>query len=108
MKEDTYRTKLEDITNGSQFEKITNTRKNARHIIIKEEERINEVIETLQNEGKINTTLASLLTSRGGQPPRLYGLAKIHKDDIPIRPVVSMPGSPYYNIGKRWPNGWKE
>ena len=101
MKEDTYRTKLEDITNGSQFEKITNTRKNARHIIIKEEERINEVIETLQNEGKINTTLASLLTSRGGQPPRLYGLAKIHKDDIPIRPVVSMPGSPYYNIGKK-------
>ena len=101
MKEDTYRTKLEDITNGAQFEKITNTRKNARHIIIKEEERINDVIETLKNEGKINTTLASLLTSRGGQPPRLYGLAKIHKDDIPLRPVVSMPGSPYYNIGKK-------
>ena len=35
------------------------------------------------------------------QPPRLYGLAKIHKNGVPIRPVLSMPGSPYFNIAKQ-------
>ena len=29
----------------------------------------------------------------------LYGLAKVHKPVIPTRPVLSMPGSSYYNIG---------
>ena len=35
----------------------------------------------------------------GGQPPRLYGLAKVHKQPVPARPVLSMPGSPYDNVG---------
>ena len=35
----------------------------------------------------------------GSQPPRLYGLAKVHKKDIPLRPVLSMPGSAYHKIG---------
>lgn len=32
------------------------------------------------------------------QPPRLYGLAKVHKINTPVRPVLSMPGSAYYII----------
>ena len=39
------------------------------------------------------------LRSKGGQPPRLYGLAKVHKASVPVRPVLSMPGSPYDNLG---------
>ena len=34
----------------------------------------------------------------GDQLPRLYGLAKVHKKNIPLRPVLSMPGSPYHKI----------
>ena len=34
----------------------------------------------------------------GSQPPRLYGLAKIHKPNVPVRPVLSMPGSSYHKI----------
>ena len=37
----------------------------------------------------------------GSQPPRLYGLAKVHKDGCPLRPVVSMPGSAYHLIAKK-------
>ena len=37
------------------------------------------------------------MKSKGGQPPRLYGTAKVHKTTIPARPVLSMPGSPYHN-----------
>ena len=29
---------------------------------------------------------------------RLYGLAKVHKKDIPVRPVLSMPGSAYHKV----------
>ena len=37
----------------------------------------------------------------GSQPPRLYGLAKVHKNDVPMRPVLSMPGSAYYKIANQ-------
>ena len=40
------------------------------------------------------------MRSRGGQAPRLYGLAKVHKEDIPVRPVLSMPGSPYHAVAE--------
>ena len=39
------------------------------------------------------------LKPRGSQPARLYGLAKVHKKVTPTRPVLSMPGSSYHNIG---------
>ncbi|KAG8236898.1 hypothetical protein J437_LFUL018742 [Ladona fulva] len=35
-----------------------------------------------------------------GIPPRLYGLLKIHKDGVPLRPIVSTTNSPTYNLAK--------
>ena len=40
------------------------------------------------------------MRSTGGQPARFYGLAKVHKEDTPLRPVLSLPGSSYYNLNK--------
>ena len=34
-------------------------------------------------------------------PSKLYGLAKVHKDGTPLRPIVSMPGSAYQNVAKK-------
>ena len=31
---------------------------------------------------------------------RLYGLAKVHKKNIPMRPVLSMPGSAYHGVAQ--------
>ena len=33
-------------------------------------------------------------------PPRIYGLAKIHKQNTPLRPIVSTIGSPTYQLAK--------
>ena len=33
-------------------------------------------------------------------PPRLYGLAKVHKKNNPLRPVLSLPDSSYYKLNK--------
>ena len=32
------------------------------------------------------------------EPARLYGSAKIHKTNVPLRPILSMPGSAYHKI----------
>ncbi|KAI5644679.1 hypothetical protein NE865_03331 [Phthorimaea operculella] len=34
------------------------------------------------------------------QPPKLYGLPKVHKSNVPLRPIVSQIGSPTYDLAK--------
>ncbi|KAK9874835.1 hypothetical protein WA026_005651 [Henosepilachna vigintioctopunctata] len=46
--------------------------------------------EELQKKIKVSEALS----------PRLYGLPKIHKPDVPLRPIVSAIGSPTYNLAK--------
>jgi hypothetical protein len=36
----------------------------------------------------------------GSIPPRLYGLPKIHKEGVPLRPIVSNIGAPTYQLAK--------
>ena len=67
----------------------------------KEEERICKTLKNLQREGQIDKELFNELKPVGNQPPHLYGLAKVDKDDVPLRPVLSMPGLPYHKIGQK-------
>ncbi len=76
--------------------------KHSKDLIIGEKERINDELLKLQSDGAISEELGSELKSKGGQPPRIYGLGKVHKASIPVRPVLSMPGSPYYKSAS-WP-----
>lgn len=34
------------------------------------------------------------------QPPKLYGLPKVHKPNVPLRPIVSQIDSPTYDLAK--------
>ena len=68
---------------------------------MKEEERVQTILKDLLEKGKIDQVLYDRMRPRGSQPPRLYGLAKVHKKDTPVRPVLSMPGSAYYDIAKQ-------
>ena len=54
----------------------------------------------LKKKGKISENLFDKMKPVGSQPARLYGLAKIHKTDIPMRPVLSMPGSAYHGVAQ--------
>ena len=91
MKREDYESKLDNIINLPQFEKITSTRKNAKHPVLKEEERIITILKSLHEEDNISTELFDKLKPKGSQPARLYGLAKVHKAAVPVRPVLSMP-----------------
>ena len=39
---------------------------------------------------------AALILS-GSKPGKLYGLARVHKDNTPLKPVVSTVGTPEYS-----------
>ena len=91
MKCQSYEKKLMDILKLKQFKKMEKTRKNAKEFCIKKEERINSVLEDLNERDKIDKQLLKSIKSVGGQLPRLYGLAKVHKQNISVRPVLSMP-----------------
>ena len=101
MKSTTYKSKIAEILQLRQFENIQITRKNAKNMSVKEEERINDILQELLHTHEIDETSFEDMKSMGGQLPRLYGLAKIHKPNVPIRPVLSMSGSPYYKIAEK-------
>ena len=98
MKKESYHEKMDNIINLPQFEKVDNTRKNAKHPVLKEEERVTNILKNLFQEGKLDQALYERMRPKGSQPARLYGLAKVHKKNIPVRPVLSMPGSAYHEV----------
>ena len=40
------------------------------------------------------------MRSTGWQPARFYELAKVYEEHCPLRPVLLLPGSSYYNLNK--------
>ena len=63
--------------------------------------RINTVSEELNEYGKIDEKFLKSIKSVGRQLPRLQGLAKVHKENIPVRLVFSVPRSPYYKLAEK-------
>ena len=45
--------------------------------------------------------LKDQLTPSYSNPPQIYGVPKIHKDNNPLRPIVSTIGSPTYRLAKQ-------
>ena len=55
----------------------------------------------LANSNQISMEKYQELRPTGSSRPRAYGLPKIHKNDVPLRPIMSMSGSAAYDIS-RW------
>ena len=49
---------------------------------------------------KIPVKVNKALGSTEIQPAMLYGLARVHKKETPLRPDLSIPGSCYHNLSK--------
>ena len=95
-----YFSKLEKVVEGSQFKKITVVRKNGKCPPQKDEEYLNSLLLKLVANKHLSGDVAKELKSKGAQPAKLYGLPKVHKADIPMRPVLSMIGSAQYGTAK--------
>ena len=57
------------------------------------------LLKKIKADGGINKQLYKMYPT-GAVAPKFYGLAKIHKRDIPLRPIVSSRGSINYEVAK--------
>ena len=99
MSQKVYDYRIDNIVNGEQFER-KKLRSNSRPMEIVEQDRINKILDDLNKKGKISDATLHTLKIRGGQIPKIHGLAKVHKEGVPVRPIVSMSGSVCEKIGK--------
>ena len=95
MDKSDYDSKLMVLLNDSATYKIVT--KNPNLAI---EKRLNNFIWRLCEGKKIRFDLYKLLRSCDSALPRIYGLPKIHKPDVPLHPIVSFVGSVTYNLSK--------
>ena len=56
----------------------------------------------MRKANMINLQTYYRLRSSVARPPKLYGLPKLHKPQIPMRPIVSFCGSPTYELSKHF------
>ena len=92
-----YFEKLNSIINDhSKFRKVVQTEKD--YSIIKKENSIKNYVKTYFKEFGPETV--QKLTPSGSSPGKMHDLIKVHKDNNPERPVVSMIGTPEYQHAK--------
>ena len=61
---------------------------------------MNGLLLSLTRSGSMSDSLYNWLRSSAGKIPLLYGLPKVHKPEVPLKPIVSFIGSPTYNLSK--------
>ena len=89
-----YINKCQDHLNNDPYTKIQNDPTES----VKKEAR--QKLSLLKDAGKIDQQLYFKLKPTDSQAPRFYGLPKIHKPAVPIRPIVSYTNSPLYQLSR--------
>ena len=65
-----------------------------------QEDKLSRILKPYEKRGVFSKQLYYRLRPSGCQPPRIYGLPKIHKPSTPLRPIVSCINSPSYELSK--------
>ena len=89
-----YINKCQDHLNNGPYTKI---QKDPTESVKKE---ARQKLSLLKDAGKIDQQLYFKLKPTDSQTPRFYGLPKIHKPALPIRPIVSYTNSPLYQLSR--------
>ena len=62
--------------------------------------RLISLLKTIKSEGGIDETVYKKLYPTGAGTPKFYGLPKVHKAGVPLRPIVSSIGAVTYETSK--------
>ena len=95
MDRDSYKEKINDLLDDD--ETYTKLKRDPTKKI---ERSICERLKSAERNGEIDSKLKSKLSPQNSYIPQFYGLPKLHKPNIPLRPIVSSIGSPTYNLSK--------
>ena len=85
-KED-YIAKSEELLNQSNY-KILKTDPTTKH-----KNKLINLLKSIKTEGGIDDNIYRRLYPTGAVPPKYYGLPKVHKTGMPLRPIISSVGS---------------
>ena len=94
MNSEDYTSKMEEILNDDKYRPLR------RDPTLTIEKKVTKSLKLLHSDGHISDKLLDQLTPRYSDPPQMYGLPKVHKENIPMRPIVSTIGSPTYRLAK--------
>ena len=96
---DDYYKKLDVIVHDTTKFKNIDMEGNTIHPIVKKENSIKDYVYRYFKKHVDSHTYNKLHPSGSG-PGKLYGMCKVHKEDYPMRPVVSMIGTAEYELAK--------
>ena len=92
-----YITKMNNLLNDPTKFSLNNNEKDKTDTI---ESDLCGLLKKMKDNSIISPDLYERLKPTGSTIPRLYGLPKIHKPDIPLRPILGMMNSPYYTLAQ--------
>ena len=69
-------------------------------LILKAEDKLNRLLRKFKELKILSDATYATLYASGSIPGILYGLPKIHKPDLPMRPILSAIGTLNYNVSK--------
>ena len=89
-----YVKKVEDLLQESSYKKI------ADDPTAKQKNKLISILKNIKADGGLKDELYRRLYPTGAGSPKFYGLPKIHKSGIPLRPIISSIGTVTYNTAK--------
>ena len=94
LKREDYHSKLSKMLESGTYKQLK------KDPTVTQETKIVSRLRALEKSGELPTTIYQRIRPTGSLPPMLYGLPKIHKVDVPLRPMVSCIKSPSYSLSK--------
>ena len=89
-----YISKSEELLNTTTYQKIPEAPSNRQKM------RLMSILKNIKTEGGLNEESYKRMYPTGAMSPTFYGLPKIHKPGIPLRPIISSSGTVTYNTAK--------
>ncbi|VDP88379.1 unnamed protein product [Echinostoma caproni] len=84
------------LTDESKLTKIAHENEKTTRI----EESLSTILRKRKQKGFIDTATSERIRPTGTTIPRFYGLPKVHKSGVPVRPMLDMCNSPYHAVAK--------
>ena len=94
MDREEYERKSEDLLNQPTYRVLSSDP------TTKQKNKLIAILKNIKLEGEINDNIYRKIYPTGASTPKYYGLPKVHKKDVPLRPIISSRGSATYESAK--------